>query len=273
MEEHRVKIDGDKIYVLRSEFIQDRETIVCIPGLGESHVCFAEAFQKLKDFNVIVMDLPGFGNSKPSASGKHDTRRQATRALQVIDELKIQRLILIGHSWGGDVGTNMCAIDAEEGRIKKFINVEGDIHCGNVIMSKRVCEVFKNSTLEDFENWLLKKDGFVEEFVMDWGHAAGIRYLASVRICSPKVYGETACEINGLHSSKDENDIIEWGKTFASLRIPKIYCWGTESIKKDSTKKFIKQLDNRSFIGANHWVMMDSGAEFYKFVSYYINDS
>ena len=68
----------------------------------------------------------------------------------------ISSFTLIGHSWGGDVGTEMCVIDEATGgrRVDQFINVEGDIHCDNVIMSKTVSIEFAERNPEDFAKWL-----------------------------------------------------------------------------------------------------------------------
>lgn len=52
-----------------------------------------------ENFKVITIDLPGFGHSTPSDSPSIEGYAQA--ALKVIDQLKIEKCILIGHSMGG----------------------------------------------------------------------------------------------------------------------------------------------------------------------------
>ncbi|MGD8781497.1 MAG: alpha/beta fold hydrolase [Ignavibacteria bacterium] len=269
MKEEKVNINGDIIYVLISDIDEKKETVVLIHGLGESHVCFAEAFEMLPDFNIVVMDLPGYGNSEPSKSGDHKTATQAERVFKVLTKIKIRDFCLIGHSWGGDVRTLMCKQDKDM-RVKKYINVEGDVHTGNVIMSEIVSEKFNKLPLGEFKQWL-KGKGFAVEFPFKWKIAAGLRYFASVRICDPSVYGQTATEIYGMYKTIDENGVIEWGRDFQKLIIPHVYCWGSNSINDPGAIRFIRQIENHLFVGASHWLMMDSREEFYKFVNYFFN--
>lgn len=265
MKEQWINVDDDRIYVLMTKLKSERETVVCIHGLGESHLSFTEAFEKLNDFNVIAIDLPGYGNSKPSLTGGHTTVEQAERVLKIITKLNLSSVTLIGHSWGGDVGTEMCLLDEREGLIKKFINVEGAVHCENNILSRKVNHKSDELDALDFKKWC-SGEGFVNTFPWVLDSTAGIRYLASLRRCTPQIYGETAAEICE-EESKNENSVVRLGLEFSKLKIPAVYCWGGKGLKDyESLKNYIGILHNKEFVNSGHWVMLDACDEFYDFV-------
>ena len=51
-------------------------------------------------YRVVAIDLPPFGYSFRPASGDYSTEAQAKRIVGVLDALKIQSAVLIGHSFG-----------------------------------------------------------------------------------------------------------------------------------------------------------------------------
>jgi pimeloyl-ACP methyl ester carboxylesterase len=60
----------------------------------------------LKGFNVVLIDLPGFGKSQSPLS-VWSTGEYAAFVRQFLYELDIQPLIIIGHSFGGAIATRM----------------------------------------------------------------------------------------------------------------------------------------------------------------------
>ncbi|MDM8347878.1 alpha/beta hydrolase [Pseudomonas sp. sp1636] len=82
----------------------DGETILMIHGFAASKdnwLRFARYFTD--DYQVIALDLPGFGDSsKPYAS--YDIGTQVERLAAFTQALKIKKLHLIGNSMGGHIG-------------------------------------------------------------------------------------------------------------------------------------------------------------------------
>lgn len=77
--------------------------VVLIHGFCETHEVWTSFAQKLsKDFRVISVDLPGFGNSKSLPDG-FSIADAATKIIQLLDQLKISACIPVGHSLGGYV--------------------------------------------------------------------------------------------------------------------------------------------------------------------------
>jgi pimeloyl-ACP methyl ester carboxylesterase len=262
-------IDGDQLYCLSTEFKESQETLVLIHGLGESHLCFADAFDWLPNYNLIMFDLCGYGYS-PASVTSHSTETQAKRILKALEQLKVHDCFLLGHSWGGDTSTLVCKYDTK-GIVRGFINAEGGVHEENIILSQIIAEQYSELSSDEFSKWV-KGTGFSQRFAMSWSHGAGIKYLSSVRRCEPVVLGNTASEIYAQHATQDMRGVVSWGQVYENLSIPKVYFWGTQSLSGcERATKFISTLNNVSFEGANHWVQNEP-SKFYEEVNKFITN-
>ena len=269
LRENWLEIEGDNLYCLSTPIADSQETLVLIHGLGESHVCFADAIDWLPNYNLVMFDLCGYGYSQASAIS-HRTEDQAKRILKALELLGVNECFLLGHSWGGDIATLVCDF-ATKGVIQGFINVEGGLHEENIILSQIITE--KKTTLDNasFSSWV-RGEGFAKCFTLRWHHSAGVRYLSSVRRCDPLVLGETASEIYEQHKTIDSRGVVSWGQIYENLSIPKVYFWGTKSLEGcERAVTFILTLDNVSFEGANHWVFNEPSV-FYNEVDKFIVD-
>ena len=64
----------------------------------------------------------------------------------------------------------------------------------------------------------------------------------------------------------------ETGRIYCSLSIPKVFCYGTESVSS-GTIDFLKEnnLEYQVFDDAFHWLMTDKTNEFYSFLYEFIS--
>ncbi len=100
-----VEIKGRKIHCLVSEepLPADRKTLLFIHGAGGSKNHWINQYDGLKgDFNIIVAELPGHGDSS-SQEGADRVERYAEDIAAVIDSLTPASPIVIGHSMGGAI--------------------------------------------------------------------------------------------------------------------------------------------------------------------------
>ena len=87
------------------EYIDNKKnkTLVFLHGWGQNiamMIPIAKPFTK--DFNILILDLPGFGKStEPKDDWSLDDYSEMLHAL--ITDLKLKNLILIGHSFGGKI--------------------------------------------------------------------------------------------------------------------------------------------------------------------------
>jgi lipase len=72
----------------------------------------AEAWAAL-GFRVLAPDLPGFGSSRALS---RDEYRPSRLARLLLEELPAERFALVGHSWGGTIGTHLTVLAPERVR-------------------------------------------------------------------------------------------------------------------------------------------------------------
>ncbi|WP_299602034.1 alpha/beta hydrolase [uncultured Aquimarina sp.] len=67
---------------------------------------FPEKIKKRTDYNVLSYDRQGYGKSDPFSENKRDQdylKKEADTLIQLIDHLKLNKIILFGHSDGGSI--------------------------------------------------------------------------------------------------------------------------------------------------------------------------
>jgi pimeloyl-ACP methyl ester carboxylesterase len=89
--------------------------LLMIHGFGGSTYGYRNVMEPLAahGWHVIAIDLPGFGLSEKSWGRDYSHRAQATFALAVLDQLNIDRAVLLGHSMGGNVISWMLTLAPE----------------------------------------------------------------------------------------------------------------------------------------------------------------
>jgi len=89
----------------------DKSAVLVLHGWGVGSEAWAEAAVMLaqKDYRVIVPDMPGFGKSEvpPRAWSANDYVEWVEKFCA---ELNLDKFILLGHSFGGQVAAKFCAI-------------------------------------------------------------------------------------------------------------------------------------------------------------------
>ena len=106
------------------------------------------------------------------------------------------------------------------------------------------------------------------------GHLrSGRIYYASLSFCRTEALLGNAIELVNRNSCLEGKFKSEIGKIYSELAIPRVYCYGTDSLSKESVE-FLKLhgLELRAFDGIGHCPMTDDSEEFYSFLYEYIND-
>ncbi len=187
-----ISVTGGKIVYRHNDPQPDRPTILMIHGLGESSLCFQEAFDLLgSDFNLVAPDLPGYGRSTADSDARFSLDSQVERIRELMAALSLQRVVLVGHSLGGDLATLTCEDEPE--RIDKLVNVEGDLTPHDVFISSQAVEADDRG---EFGSWF--RNDFREDLVRSqWGSTREScrRYYASLWFCQPKAFLANAKEI------------------------------------------------------------------------------
>jgi pimeloyl-ACP methyl ester carboxylesterase len=250
--------------------------LLFIHGLGESGLSFAEAFTsgRLEGFNLFAPDLLGCGRSTCAVDGTYGLETQAERLRGLMDALELRTCYLIGHSMGGDIASLMAHQD-DARRIRGIVNIEGTLTPEDLFISSRaVRELLDNN----FDFWY--ETEFKPQTVLkNWGGrwASCRRYYASLEFCRPQVFAACAGAIvdgNKLMGGKPlpAGQGSAMGRIYADLRTPKVFCWGSESLSKES-REYLKNkaLSHKEFKQAFHWPMIDRPDAFYAFVKEFIS--
>ncbi len=253
-------------YIRHNEIIPDRTSLLFLHGLGESGQCFLEVFEdrRFDNCNIIVPDLIGYGKSSESVNGDYGFETYIGKLWKIIDYFKIPDLIVIGHSMGADIATFLCASD-KDNKIVKFINIEGNITQYDLIISQ---EAVNAAEAGNFTHWF--HDEFMTAKVLeDWGqkYPSCQRYYSSLRDCNPEAFLANARELCQRNTALPGKYRSETGRIYCLLSMPKVFCYGTESISS-GTVDFLKEneLEYKAFDGAFHWLMIDKAREFYSFL-------
>jgi pimeloyl-ACP methyl ester carboxylesterase len=265
MHEATTEVDGGQIYYRHNGIDTTRPTILFIHGIGESGLCFLEAFHdsSLSGFNIVVPDLLGFGKSSQAVDHNYAFSQQILRIRDLLDELGVIEFNLVGHSMGGIIGTQFCFLHSD--RVLSFVNIEGDLTSDNRFITDSAIEA---DTSGQFEKWL--RDDFAQQQVINFCHQwpSTVRYLASLNMCQSHAFLASAYEINKLTESLPDSNIASIGKTYLELNTPRVFCWGTESLS-EAAQVFLSDstLCHKEFRGSFHWVMLDQTIQFYSYLS------
>jgi pimeloyl-ACP methyl ester carboxylesterase len=85
------------------EWSADGTPCIMVHGFGDASCVWSELARSLSGLRTIAIDLRGHGNSDWDAMQDYDARTLAGDLTEVIDELDSDRVILVGHSLGGEV--------------------------------------------------------------------------------------------------------------------------------------------------------------------------
>jgi pimeloyl-ACP methyl ester carboxylesterase len=93
------------------------DPILCLHGLGGTKASFLPTVAALADrFTVIAMDFPGFGESDKPIAAPYDAPYLARTAVDVLDELGVERAHVVGNSMGGRVAIELGLTEPERTR-------------------------------------------------------------------------------------------------------------------------------------------------------------
>jgi pimeloyl-ACP methyl ester carboxylesterase len=91
----------------------DGAPVLCLHGWPQHHYAYRDLLADPPEgLRIIAPDLPGYGWSGPPPH-RWQKEEVASDLLALLDELGLQRVVLVGHDWGGYVG-NLMVLRAPE---------------------------------------------------------------------------------------------------------------------------------------------------------------
>lgn len=266
MKETIFKEGNEFNYIRHNEISFGKTTLLFLHGLGDSGQCFQEVFQerRFNRFNIVIPDLIGYGKSSGSANGDYSFDSHIERVWKIIEDLKINNIIVIGHSMGGDIATLLCASD-QKNTIEKFVNIEGNLTQYDLFISQ---EAVKAEEAGNFTHWFYN-EFMTAKVLEDWGrkYPSCRRYHSSLRHCKTDAFLANTRELYERNTALPGKQKSETGRMYCSLSLPKIFCYGTKSVSS-GTVEFLKEngIEYKAFDDTFHWPMIDKVNEFYSFL-------
>ena len=94
-----INIDKHKIVYLESK--RGKETILLLHGYSANKYNWLLFSSYLKDFHLVIPDIPGYGESSKLIDEKYDVANQIERLHNFCQEIKINKFHIVGNSMGG----------------------------------------------------------------------------------------------------------------------------------------------------------------------------
>jgi pimeloyl-ACP methyl ester carboxylesterase len=235
------------VHMRSREVEHPRATIFSVHGLGESGLCL-EYFMDhplFSPFTLLAPDLPGYGKS-PWPAMPLSIPDQAEAVAKWIALAARGKVVLLGHSLGGVIGTCLCERHPE--LVSLFINVEGNISAEDCTLSCRIA----GYALEDFLAFGFER--FCSEVYARGMEDKALRiYYASLRMCDPGQIHANSVELMDISARED------LASRLARLAVPSHYLWGDPRGTQAHSLGLLKAagVPATGIEDAGHWPFID----------------
>lgn len=218
------------------------ELILFIHGLGCSKESFDAAFDSpyLADFQLLAVDLVGYGGSSRPSDFSYTMENQAEVLRLLLDEMKSAKIHVVAHSMGGAVGLLL----AKEigGMLASFVNVEGNLigsDCG--LISRKAIQI----SYDEFRDNVFDR----------------------IRSVGPETWQEMSAMADALGFYKSCESLVEWSDTeklleiFLGLEVDSLYVYGDRNADMEILGR-LGEIRKASVSASGHFVMNDNPAGF-----------
>lgn len=230
-----VKIDDHTIVYLEGG--KGPETVLLLHGYSANKDSWFLFSAYLKDYHVVIPDLPGHGeSSKLLDGGKYDAATQVERLHKFTEALKIRKFHIAGNSMGGWFAGAYAVRYPEDIRSIGLFNAAG-------VKSPQLSEVMKMR--QEGENPLLLKD---ED---DYSRLMNLIFVRPPFTPYPlkKMFireAQANSRINKKIMEEITPDVFSLGKRLPEIKAPVLILWGDKDkiIDISSVSVFEKGLKN-----------------------------
>ena len=225
-----------------------KDTIVFLHGSGLSHIVWSlvEQFFSNKNFNVLSIDLPGHGNSEGPCL---KTIEEIAEWLEkVFVKLKLEKVILIGHSQG-------CLEMLEysnkyKNRLKKLVFIGGS---------------YKMPVNQDLIDLAENGDTDAVKLMMKWGYEGSKKFIGGNPIKRIIQSPRDISQILGVDLVAC-NNYVNGSSAVKTIDCPTMFIFGSldKMVNIEVGKKFASMVDNSTthiIDGCGHMIMIEKAFE------------
>ena len=235
------------------------EACILLHGFGEGAYIwdsFAPSIAKL--FRTLAVDLRGHGDSSWHPQGEYDVEGHVADVVGVIDALRVERFVLVGHSLGGEIAIRIAAARPESviGLVIVDFGPEHDPEGAARVLTDFNDSVRTWDSLSEYGVWLQQRRPLVSPALISELSAGALRVHSSggYRLkCDPAL---------GTTKTREKNAAMLW-KMIASisLRVLVLRGIGSAVLPRDVAERMEKVLPNGrlwTITRAGHGVMVDN---------------
>lgn len=120
-------LGGQRVFV---EARGEGEPVLLVHGFGSSAYSWRGVMAELEsDYRVIAVDLSGFGfTERPREKTAYTRHAQGELLVDLMDQLGLTRVHLVGHSYGGAIGAALAVRSPERIETLTLLNAAGPIY-------------------------------------------------------------------------------------------------------------------------------------------------
>ena len=123
IEPEMIQCKGENVKINAAHWKGGRKTVLCLHGITANCRCWDMIASVLSpEYRVVAIDLRGRGLSGKPDSG-YAPEQHIKDIISVMDDLQIERILLMGHSLGAFISLMFAALHPE--RVEKLILVDG----------------------------------------------------------------------------------------------------------------------------------------------------
>lgn len=254
---------GDGVEIQLAQWEGEEKAILCIHGITANCRCWDVIADALSpSHRVLAMDLRGRGLSGAPSTG-YSMEHHCRDILAVLDDLGLERVVLMGHSLGAFISLIFGAKYPE--RVDRIILVDG----GGKLSEDQLVKVFAGikpsldrlgKVLPSFEAYLdlMKKAPFLK----DWSQALETYYQYEIE----EVAGGVRTNINPAHIEEEAVNLgkVDISQVYGEISCPVLILRATEGmlarddllLPEDVTERMVREIANVRRVdvnGTNHY--------------------
>ena len=204
---------------MRLHYLQwhkEAKPLIGLHGLASSAQWYSRLSNYLQDFSLIAPDQRGHGKSYQADKG-YDWNTLSADIINLLDYNDLQKVPLIGHSWGGHVASNISAL--YPARVSHLILVDGGFQDGHLLPNPN-WENFKSRYSP--RNVSGKRTEFIERIQYQLRECWGTDLEETVL---SMVYEDDSGEIKDILHPDNHAQILQtmWN-TPPSVTLPQVQC-------------------------------------------------
>ena len=195
----------------------DGQPLLALHGLASSAHWYDIVAPLLRDrYHIYAPDQRGHGQTTSAPDG-YDWKTLSDDMVGLMDHIGLDQMAVMGHSWGGNVATNLAANAPD--RVSRLIMLDGGFWDGRL---------FPGATWEAFSHQVRPRDvtGNREEFLGRLRNQLGVIWNEDIeRIVQTMVYEDEDGEIQDILRPENHAQTIRamWDEP-ASMTMPRIEC-------------------------------------------------